>query len=235
MFGSRQVCALAVLLLISGCQTTNTVRIDNVPMYGQPEVVRPDPLRQADEAFVSEAEKGFSTRREASNAWFRQAESFMEERNLDLAMRRYNQSWLLDPTNFRAYWGFGRVLLEQENFEAAVEQFETSVSLLDDPKYDVALLVDAATAYAYAAENDAEQGNRGRAAAYFKKANDTYAEAVGKNAENGNIYRRWAIALFLEKRYAEAWKNVALARKYRARPLPESFLRALSKKVPEPR
>ncbi len=63
--------ALVGVMLI-GCQTTDTVRIDNIPMYGQPEVVRPASLRQADEDFVKEAMKGFSSRREASTAWWRQ-------------------------------------------------------------------------------------------------------------------------------------------------------------------
>jgi len=37
----------------------------------------------------------------------------MSEGNLDYAMRRYNQSWLLNPNNYQPYWGFGRILLQQ--------------------------------------------------------------------------------------------------------------------------
>ena len=34
------------------------------------------------------------------------------ERNLDFAMRRYNQAWLLNPSGFKPYWGIARVLME---------------------------------------------------------------------------------------------------------------------------
>ena len=105
---------LNAALLISGCASTPTgSRIDNVPMYGQPEIVRPDFLQQADEQFIREAVAGFGTREKASDIWWAQAEEFMAQNNLDFAMRRYNQSWLLNQNNFKAYWGFARVLLEQ--------------------------------------------------------------------------------------------------------------------------
>lgn len=226
---------VAGVLFTAACQTTEAVRIDSIPKYGQPEVVRPARLRQADEDFIKEAMKGFSTRRQASAAWFQEGERYLAEGNIDYAMRRYNQSWLLDPTNFQPYWGFGRILLEQDKRDEAVEQLEAAVTRVDNPKYEVALLVDTATAYAYNGERFAGQNMADRAAANFSKANETYARAEKLQPYNGNIYRRWAIARFLEKDYPAAWFNVKRARELGARPLPGGFMHRLSSRMPEPR
>ena len=79
---------LSVMLI--GCASTGGTRIDNIPMYGQPEIERPKMLKKVDEAFIKKASSGFGTREEASKAWFAQGERFLSEGNLDYGMRRYN-------------------------------------------------------------------------------------------------------------------------------------------------
>lgn len=97
------------LIAVSGCATGPTEqRIDNIPMYGQPEIPRPDFLKKADEDFIKQATSAIGSREAASKAWYAEAERFMSQGNLDFAMRRYNQSWLLDPNNYQPYWGFAR-------------------------------------------------------------------------------------------------------------------------------
>ncbi|MCU7796308.1 MAG: hypothetical protein KZQ75_04160 [Candidatus Thiodiazotropha sp. (ex Myrtea spinifera)] len=95
--------ALAIVVSITGCVSTGGTRIDNIPMYGQPEIERPAHLLKADEDFVNSVESGFGTREEASKTWWAQGEKFMSQGNLDFAMRRYNQSWLLNPNNYQPY------------------------------------------------------------------------------------------------------------------------------------
>ena len=107
--------------LSASCATAPTgSRIDNIPMYGQPKTVRPESLRQLDDQFIREAVAGIGTRDKASDIWWAQAEEFMAQNNLEFAMRRYNQSWLLNPNNFKAYWGFARVLLERGEIDPAL-------------------------------------------------------------------------------------------------------------------
>ena len=96
---------------MNGCASpTGGQRIDNIPMYGQPEITRPDFLKKADEDFIAKASGGFGgDRKAASDAWIAQADKYMREENLDYAMRRYNQAWLLNPDSYKPYWGFARV------------------------------------------------------------------------------------------------------------------------------
>jgi hypothetical protein len=65
-------------------------------MYGQPEIPRPDFLKKADEVFIKQAVAGLGSREKASEAWWLEGEKYMAQGNLDFAMRRYNQSWLLN-------------------------------------------------------------------------------------------------------------------------------------------
>src|SRR3989344_8037606 len=142
-------CAGIALLLIaaSGCATGPAEqRIDNIPMYGQPEIPRPDFLKKADEDFIKQATSGFGNREAASKAWYAEADKFMSQGNLDYAMRRYNQSWLLNPNNYQPYWGFARVMDARDNYDGAFKYFKKANELINDPFQKPALLSDAAIA-----------------------------------------------------------------------------------------
>src|SRR5688572_5696874 len=94
-------------LMLNACSTPpGPPRIDDLPMYGQPELPRPTQLRQADEQFIATAAAGFGgDRKLASLSWIGEADRFLDNGNLNVAMRRYNQAWLLDDTNYEVYWG----------------------------------------------------------------------------------------------------------------------------------
>lgn len=207
-------------------------RIDNIPMYGQPEIARPDTLKKADEEFVQQAISAFGSREGASRAWYAQAEGFMAKRDFDLAMRRYNQSWLLNPNNYQPYWGFGRVMMEQGKVSDAIRHLEKSKELVDDPYQRVALLADLGTAYSLLAQQSAAGSvERSR---WFELANQRYADALSVDPSYGNAWRRWAMSLYEEGNYAAAWDKVKKAKAQNARPLPPSFIRALEQRLPEP-
>ena len=209
-------------------------RIDNIPMYGQPTIPRPEHLKKADEDFIKEAIAGLGTREAASKAWYAQGDEYMQKRDLDLAMRRYNQSWLLNPNNYQPYWGFGRVMLERGKFEDAIQHLEKAKDLVDDQYQKIALLVDLGTAYSVrgeaAAKTSAAEGTR-----FWALANQTYSDALSLDPKYGNGWRRWAMSLYAQGDYVQAWEKVKQARAQNARPLPPAFLRALEQKMPEPR
>jgi len=227
------VCAFAALVL-SGCVTTGGTRIDNVPMYGQPNVQRPDELKRADEDFIKQASEGLGGREKASQAWASQGDKFFSEGNLDFAMRRYNQSWLLNPNNYQSYWGFGRVLLQQGKIGEAIQHLEKSKQLADDPFQKAALLSDLGSAYSAQAESIPNNGGQDKAR-LFSLANKNFSESTSLDATYGNGWRRWAMSLYEQGNYADAWEKVKRARKQNARPFPLQFIRALEQKMPEPK
>ena len=136
------------MTVLNGCMSNNTtIRIDNIPMYGQPEIIRPDFLKKNDQDFIANVVKEFGDRKKASKLWWSRGETHMNRRNYDYAMRRYNQSWLLDPDNYQPYWGFARVIIQQGKIDKAIEYLEKSKQLINDSYQEVALLTDIGTAY----------------------------------------------------------------------------------------
>ena len=219
------IATLFITLLLLGCASNGGSRIDNIPMYGQPEVERPDVLKVADEEFIKSASSGFGSREEASKAWWSQGEKFMNEGNLDYAMRRYNQSWLLNPNNYQPYWGFARVMLEQNNVDESIKYLEKAESLINDPYQKVALLADMGSAYSYKGMESP---------GYFEKANEKFAESIALDPTYPNSWRRWAFSLYDQGNFKGAWEKVEKAESLNARPFPPKFISALEAKLPRP-
>jgi tetratricopeptide (TPR) repeat protein len=222
----------AAVSFLSGCVTTGATRIDNVPMYGQPAIERPEALKLADEAFIKAASEGIGGREKASVAWWMEGDKYMREGNLDYAMRRYNQSWLLNPNSFRPYWGFGRVLLEQGQLDESIKHLEKAVQLVDDEYQKVALLTDTASVYSVKANSRASGSNE--RAKYFLLANQLLEESTKLDSTYPNSWRTWARSLYFEGRFAEAWQKVNAARSRGAQFQPQ-FIKALEEKMPEPK
>jgi len=120
---------------------------DNLPMYGQPGIVRPDDLKKADAAFARQATTKYGSPGAASRVWAGQGWSSMREGKPDLALEQFNRAWLLNSKNYQAFWGFGAVLSEQGKLEAAVEQLSIASQLIDEPAQKAALLSDLGSVY----------------------------------------------------------------------------------------
>ena len=215
--------ALAALVLgMSGCATgPSGPRIDNVPMYGQPATPRPEELRQADDDFIKKAAAGFGGSREnASKAWSDEGNKFLSDLNADYAMRRYNQSWLLNPSNYQPYWGFARVMVQTNRFNEAIEHFETAKKLCDDNFQKVALLSDTGVAYSFARK--------------FEVANANFQASTTLDPKYATAWLRWSQSLYREGNDVEAWSKLKQVRSLGGN-IPEAFLRDLGQRMPEPR
>ena len=223
--------ALVVLLIgLTGCVSppypglrpaaSENERIDDLPMYGQPEIQRPDFLKKADQQFIEEATQRVGGREQASHAWWTAAELHMKERQLHLAMRRYNQAWLLDPQSYKPYWGFARITLQRDQFDEAIGFFDTAKKLCRDDFQRAALLADSGTAYSSKAESlPATDPERSR---FFRLANEDFEKAVRLDAAYPGSWRQWAISLCREGEIAAAKEKAARAEALHAAPLPES-------------
>ena len=225
----------ATLAAFAGCATIpDEQRIDNLPMYGQPGLPRPKFAQRADEEFIKQAAAGFGGNREAaSKAWAMQAENYMRAGNLHYAMRRYNQSWLLNPNSYLPYWGFGRVMVARRKLEQAVEYFEKAKQVIDEPYQKPALLTDTGTAYSYLAESLPSDRTEEKAK-YFKVANEHFQDATALDPSYATGWKYWAFALFRETRYADAWDKVKQTRA-RGGEFTKAFITDLEQKMPEPK
>ena len=227
------VATLITAALIGGCASDSNFRIDNIPMYGQPEIKRPAFLKQADATFIQEASDKLGSREAASAAWYAQGEKYMAEGNLDYAMRRYNQSWLLNPDNYQPYWGFARVMVAVRQYDESFRYFERALALIDDDYQKPALLTDLAIAYHNKA-NSLPQAQATAKHSDYDKANHTFEAATQADPGYIKAWVKWAYSLYLQQDYAAAWDKVAKARALEPAAVPAPFINKLQERMPAP-
>lgn len=225
------ICAL-VAVLVSGCaHAPSSPRIDNEPMYGQPAIPRDKVLQELDAKFIRDAVAGLGNRERASDVWWAQAEEYFANGNFDYAMRRYNQSWLLNPDSFKPFWGFARVYAQLGPIESAIEYFEKALSMCRDDYQKPALLADFGSALVIKADRQVLEARKEG----FAKADALIRQAIALDPSYGNAYKRLAMSLYRQDRLEEAWLMVEQAEKRSETIMPAGFLKALQQKMPRPR
>lgn len=239
VLGTLSRCVVVIIPLFgAGCVSNardEGMRIDNVPMYGQPEIVRSETLKKADEEFIAQAISGFRGSREAaSDAWHQQGELFLSQKNFDFAMRRYNQAWLLNPQSYKPYWGFSRVLVQRRDMEPAIKFMEKSLFLCNDSFEKPALIADLGAAWSVKARSLSADRAQERAN-NFAAANARFQESVAIDATWWGAWRSWAISLYEEGKYAEAWEKVGRAQALNQSAISSAFIDSLSARMPRPR
>jgi tetratricopeptide (TPR) repeat protein len=224
---------LSVLCAVGNAAAQND-RPDRLPMFGQPKIVRPDDLKQADEDFIRDAIFKYGNRPAASNALAAQGWAALRGGQVDLALLRFNQSWLLNPKNYGAFWGFGAVLSERANLADAIEQLERARELNDDPVQRVALLSDLGAVHSeYATRVTADK--QLERAQHFVIANYRFTESLELNPNYAASWREWALSLYAQERYSEAWIKANRAVELKAEPFPVDFLKRLREKMAQPK
>jgi len=149
-------------------------------------------------------------------------------------MMRFNQSWLLDPNYYGAYWGFGTLMLDKNNPKKAIDYFDKAISLIEDEdKAKSGLLTESARAYAWEALN-LDTKNPEESKILHKKANDMIDTALYLDSKNGKAYRMGGIIAKAQGNYKRAWDIVKRARKSGAFKFNDKFIAELTEKLPEP-
>ncbi|MDI6829330.1 MAG: tetratricopeptide repeat protein, partial [Armatimonadota bacterium] len=135
---------------------------------------------------------------------------------IDEAIKQYKRALELQPTHFFAHSNLGDALVAKGKLdEAAIHYRQAIIALPNNPKPYFKL----GTLYGEKGQIDDEILQ--------------YRKAISLKPDFGEAHNNLAVALYYKGKYAEAWKEVRLARKYGIKPSPD-FLKALSKKMPEP-
>ncbi|MBE8190089.1 MAG: tetratricopeptide repeat protein [Candidatus Thioglobus sp.] len=214
-------------IFLSGCSSNKfensiKIRVDNFPKYATPGLKKSHQLKQMEQNFINKVVVKFGDRNAASRLWWQQGEKFMQAGNADFAMRRYNQSWLLDPENFQPYWGFSRVMMKGDNADEAIKYLEKALELVAADPQKSALLADLATAYSIKGENSHS---------YYSKANKAFSQSVKLDENYAPAWRRWAYSLYKQGRFAEALEKVNQAKALNAKPFSDKFITDLQQKL----
>lgn len=98
------------IFLFSACKSGKDCpkEIDQQPMYGHAAKCA-DQLK-ADRDFYEACDKRFPTRDSAYRYYLGKGWEYFNTGDLPVAMKRFNQAWLLDSNNMNTYWGFAATL-----------------------------------------------------------------------------------------------------------------------------
>ncbi len=200
------------------------------PPGAPPEFAGVKSLDEGDEAFVKDAIVKFGDRRAASRALALEGWIFMRDANVELALRRFNQSRLLNSRNYQAYWGYGAILSAQGKLSEAIEQLEIARELIDEPDERVSLLSDMGSVYSEYAARLSRERELERAGG-FVNANQRFAESLEIDPHYARSWREWAMSLYQQERFSEAWIKAQRALELKAEPFPGDFLNSLRQKM----
>lgn len=221
----RTTVRLFPLLLIALCLLPAHADDRNLlPKYGN--LPKTKWQKEADAVFIKGIDEDYhGDRKKASSDFALRGWQFLRQGDLDTAMKRFNQAWLLNNSNGEALWGMAAIEASAGKMDDSLKLFAEAESFMGD---DLNFSIDHAKAVAMAGLERKDDALLKDAFARFDRIYKRAPESV-LNLEN------WAIALFSLARYAEAWEKIKLAE---ATPdkekLDRSFVAELEKRMPRP-
>jgi tetratricopeptide (TPR) repeat protein len=127
----KNILTILILCFVIGCKSEDCPQgINKLPMYGNQK--KCEEQIKYDNDFLAECGKTFENRKIASKYHVERAWDYFYKNQLDTAMMRFNQAWLLDSLNADVYWGFGNILGIQSDFKSSIMFFEKSIQLNPD-------------------------------------------------------------------------------------------------------
>jgi tetratricopeptide (TPR) repeat protein len=193
-----------------------------IPLFG--ELSKTSEQIDEEIRFLSECDKSFSTRAEASGFFTARAWEYLQEGALDTACYRFNLAHLLDDKNVEPYWGLGVVSYQRQNWVDAKKMLSRGVELQGN---NVALLVDLSTVDLKLYELTKRREELDEAAAVLKHAtslDSTYA--LGQ-------YNMALVHYNLED-MDQAWESLHNGRKLDFSQINLDFVELLKAKKPDP-
>jgi tetratricopeptide (TPR) repeat protein len=166
-------------------------------------------LKAADEKFISDVTAHFGSREKAAARWVNQAYAFYHQDQLGMAMRRFNQAWLLNPDNPEIYAGFASILHEQGKPCDAMKMMEKALAL--NPPTFQGIYPDAGRIVTLCAISDKTLSPSAKGE-LIARSEALYEKAEKIEPDKRYIYSSWATAYYWRGQYSDAWRMVAKAR-----------------------
>lgn len=176
--------------------------------------------------FISGMDEDYhGDRKKASMDMAMRGWQYLAAGDLDDAMRRFNQAWLLNKKNGTALWGMAAI-------QASSGKYDDSLKLFAEAEKFVGSEINFSVDYA---RTVGMAGVERKDDAMLKDAFDRFERIYHKAPQHTKNLQNWAMTLFGIGKYSEAWAKVKLAE---ATPTKEqldpSFLAALQSRMPRP-
>ncbi|ASU34512.1 tetratricopeptide repeat protein [Mucilaginibacter xinganensis] len=190
-------------------------QINLQPEYGN--VSKSKEQLEEDRQFIETVLKQDTIRRKGSEHLVKLGFTYLYRGDLETAMKRFNQAWLLDPKNENAYWGYAAVYFSFNDLTEASRQLDKG--LLLNPKSSN-ILTDKATIYLAGYMNS-------RSTADLVKAIEVFHQSYKIDPFNQNTLFKLSAAYFYSKDCTNAWKYYNECVKLGGQPITNEYTEAL--------
>jgi Flp pilus assembly protein TadD len=219
---------LIVAFILLGPSLIYAQLLDNeIPKYGG--IKRTPEQAQADQKFIDHMVQHFGSRDKAADDAIRRGFTFLTQANWRMAMKRFNQAWLLAPDKPEVPWGFGAALSYEGEFEDAEKYFQEAQALA--PK-NARLLADFGFLYQFWATRGTK--DKTHRETRLNRSIELFEQAAELEPTFERTYFNWAVSLFFKRDYAGAWKKINEAEKLGGKTIDQKFIADLMKKMPRP-
>lgn len=148
--------------------------------------------------FLSDCDRDFESRTEASRFFASRGWEYLQESELDTACYRFNLAWLLDNKNADAYWGLGVVCYQKGYLTDAERLLRKGI---DIDSVNVGLLVDLATVDMLSFKENKDNWE-------LLEADQLLAKAIRIDSTNGNIYLKKAVLEYHKSDFVASWAYI---------------------------
>ena len=204
--GHSQIAVLCLLILLMPVSAIAQTR-NEPPLFGELEKTPKEKL--VDEQFIKNATQAAGSRKRAVESFLAKGWSAMAQANSTEAIKRFNQAYLLDPKDYRTYWGLAAATGQQGNFVESLKLFEQSEKLSKRP--DSRLICDhgySLMTYGAALANNKQTASSPNPAKFLSLAEEKFNRALELSPQDPLPYSRLAILSFYQGNYSAAWQRV---------------------------
>jgi tetratricopeptide (TPR) repeat protein len=182
--------------------------------------------KEINATFISAMDEDYhGDRKKASMDMAMRGWQYLAAGDLDNAMRRFNQAWLLNKKNGTALWGMAAI-------QASSGKYNDSLKLFAEAEEFVGSEINFSVDYA---KPVGKAGIAQRDDALLKDAFDRFERVYRKAPQNTLNLQNWAMTLFGIGKYSEAWAKVKHAEVAPNKDqLDPRFLSALQSRMPRP-
>jgi tetratricopeptide (TPR) repeat protein len=205
MTATRLVFALIFCFFLTACAGANTPPAETtdirlLPKYGMSPKNAAQQKEDAD--FLAENDRQYlGDRKKAAISVCERGWYLMHRGDNALAMKRFNQAWLLDNENGSALWGMAALEGQAGKFEEALKLFGEAAPLIED---NMDFLADYAKTVGFA-------GLRQKDTSLIDTALSRFSYIYDRAPNHTMNLQNWAILLYFLGDYATAWEKINLA------------------------
>lgn len=209
--------------LLLTVQLTNAQEPNNLkPKYGG--IIKSQEYIDADNKFIDEVVEQYGTREIAAKKYIKFGWDYFRKGDLNTAMKRFNQAWLLDSTLVDVNWGYGAILGAYQQYEKAIDYFKKYQS--SNPNNE-RIYIDMATAYFQYASSQKEKGLMESWLLNLNEAKSCIKKSLKINDKNASAYSQLAVAYYYENKIDSARYYGQLANKLDPKILHPGFKNAV--------